>query len=205
VRLLTMGTEVAGWLDMRAASCVLLALALTACSVGPERAPDVSASSQTASQPQTASIQPASAVVDCSAQIDTAALLPDDYSTVLGSVALPTADGASRALQVGHHSAEPAPNYFAKTGLLVQSRTRFSIEVNHPPSTAALIGWGSSERHPVAGISSTGCQGESWIVFAGGILVREPMCVELTVKVDDSQEVVNVGAGAPCDGQQPPP
>ena len=43
------------------------------------------------------------------------------------------------------------------------------------------------------------------IVFAGGTLVREPMCVELTVKVDDSPEVVNVGAGAPCDGPQPPP
>lgn len=185
---------------VRAGSLLLLTLALASCSGDP----DVSPRSQATGRLATAPVQ-AQAVVECVKSIDNSAQLPAHYSTVLGSVALPTAESARRALQVGHRSAEPAPNFFAKTGLLVQPRTNFAIEVNHPQGTAALIGWGSSEEQPVARISSPGCEGDSWIAFAGGVLVREPMCVELTVTVDEAHEVVKVGAGAPCDGQQPPP
>lgn len=197
--------EVVGMPVMRAAVCVLLSMALTACGGGGEATPDTSGSAEAASQSNTTTTQSADALVDCSTSIFNGEQLPEDYATVLDSVALPTADSASRALQVGHHPTESAPSYYAKTGLLIQPGTSFSIEVNHAPDTAALTGWGSTGGQPITGISSSGCEGEAWIVFAGGIVVREPMCVELTVKVNDAQEVISVGAGAPCEGQQAPP
>lgn len=184
---------------VRTGSVLIFTLGLASCSVGH----DVSRSSEATSQSPAAPVQ-RQALVDCVKSIDNGAQLPADYSRVLGSVALPTSKSAKRALQVGHRAAEPAPNFFAKTGLLVQPRTNFAIEVNHPQEAAALIGWGSSNEQPVGRISSSGCEGDAWIAFAGGVLVREPMCVELTVTVDEASEVVKVGAGAPCDGQQPP-
>lgn len=33
----------------------------------------------------------------------------------------------------------------------------------------------------------------------------EPHCVEVTVRTDGAEETAQVGVGAPCEGQQPPP
>lgn len=188
----------------RAAACVIIALALSACSGGQVASPDISVGAGSSSPSHTSSTPPASASINCSTAIGTGEQLPEDYADVLDAVALPTADSAHRALQVGHHPDEHL-SYFAKTGLLIQPGTPFSIEVNHAPDVAALQGWGVTGDDPVTEISTSGCAGEAWMAFAGGIVVHEPMCVELTVEVGDAQEVIHVGAGAPCEGQQAPP
>lgn len=188
----------------RAAACVIMSLALSACSGGPDAAPGISTGAGSSSPSHTSSTPPESASIDCSTAIGTGEQLPEDYADVLDAVALPTADSARRALQVGHHHDEPL-SYFAKTGLLIQPGTPFSIEVNHPADVAALQGWGVTGDEPATEISTSGCAGEAWMAFAGGIVVHEPRCVELSVEAGDAQEVIHVGAGAPCEGQQTPP
>lgn len=128
--------------------------------------------------------------------------VPEDYEILLDVVALPTADTAPRALQAGHRPESDPPNYFAKTGLLVRSGAVFGLEVEHPRDTAA-IGWGSPAGFS-SKISSQGCEDEDWIAFAGGLLVREPMCVRLTLRANEEEQTFYVGAGAACEGQRPP-
>lgn len=137
----------------------------------------------------------------CQDMLSTDEDLPEDYEIILDAVALPTADSAPRALQVGRLPDTDPPSYFAKTGLLVRSGAAFDLEVEHPHT--ATIGWGSPADFS-SQISSQGCQGESWIAFAGGFLVPEPMCVQLTLTVNDQEKALFVGAGAACKGQQPP-
>ncbi len=83
----------------------------------------------------------------------------------------------------------------------MRSGAAFDLEVEH--SQTAGISWGSPADFSSA-ISSQGCQGESWIAFAGGFIVHEPTCVRLTLTADDQQKVFSVGAGAACKGQKPP-
>lgn len=140
-------------------------------------------------------------VLPCSEMIFTGEDLPEDYEVLLDVIALPTAKTAPQALQVGHHQGK-SPNYFAKTGLLVRSGAVFDLEVEHPPEVA-VIGWGSS-MDSASQISSQGCEGDDWIAFAGGFTVREPMCMRLTLTAESQEKSFDVGAGAACEGQQPP-
>lgn len=139
----------------------------------------------------------------CAETIGRASGLPDSYTAIADTVALPTAEGADSALQTSHRDENPVPNYFAKTGLVVRSGVAFTIGVNASPETAQ-IGWGSPANFGSA-ISTDGCSGDGWIVFAGGFLVNEPHCVEVTVTTGGAEETAQVGVGAPCEGQEPPP
>lgn len=140
--------------------------------------------------------------LSCATAIGTEVEIPDDYASILDVVALPTAESAPRALQVGQPE-RPGLNYFAKTGLVIRSGKALTLRVEHPPEDA-LIGWGVGD--PGSALSTEGCDGgDGWIAFAGGLWVREPMCVELTVTADGKEESARVGAGAACGGQQPPP
>lgn len=176
-------------------------LLVAACSGDDEKAPDTAAMEAPISPSATPDVS--AGVLGCDQVIEDTTGVPSGYETVLHTVALPTAQSARQALQVSQHQDQPAPNFFAKTGLLVRAGAAVSIEVNHPPDIA-LIGWGSADEF-VSYVSSTGCGGQGWLAFPGGFLVREPMCVDLTVKVNSEQESIRVGAGAPCEGQQPPP
>jgi hypothetical protein len=151
------------------------------------------------------SAAPASSAIDvpCDEAIDTDADLPDSYTVIADAVALPTAASADRALQTSHREENPAPNYFAKTGLAVRPGVAFTIEVDES-SESALIGWGSPAGFGSA-ITTDGCTGDGWVVFAGGFLVDEPRCVEVDVSTDGGGETAEVGVGAPCEGQQLPP
>lgn len=154
---------------------------------------------------QPAGSQPAGGAVELPcAPIERDVDLPDSYTSILGAVGLPTADSADRALPTSHRENQPAPNYFAKAGLVVRSGVAFAIEVNEPAETAQL-GWGSPADFG-SGIRTDGCDtGDAWLAFAGGFLVDEPRCVEVTVRAHGVEETVQVGVGAPCEGQQPPP
>lgn len=127
--------------------------------------------------------------------------VPQDYEILLDVIALPTSNSVARALHAGRNDGTDPPSYFAKTGLLVRSGAAFTLEVDHPRTVA--IRWGSPTDISST-ISSQGCPGESWIAFAGGFVIQEPTCVRLTLTSGDQQETFSVGAGAACQGQQPP-
>jgi hypothetical protein len=139
----------------------------------------------------------------CAEAIDADATLPDSYANLLGAVGLPTADSDRLALQTSYDSGEPPLNFFAKAGLLVRGGVAFTIEVSEPPSSA-LIGWGSPAEFGST-VSSAGCPGDGWLGFAGGFLVDQPHCVRLVIEALGGEEQVEVGVGAPCEGQSPPP
>lgn len=146
---------------------------------------------------------PSAIELPCDDAIDTDADLPVSFTVVADAVALPTSHSADRALQTSHREDSPAPNYFAKTGLAVGPDVAFTIQVDAPAPTAQL-GWGSPADFAAA-MTTEGCTGDGWTVFAGGFLVDEPRCVEITVRTDGAEETAQIGVGAPCEGQQPPP
>lgn len=184
---------------LRAATLVgLILLVASACTdAGPEDAAGAPTASGSAAPTSFAMELP------CAETIDTDADLPDSYTVVADAVGLPTADSADRALQTSHRDEDPAPSSFAKTGLAVRPGVAFTIEVSEPPETTQ-IGWGSPADFGSA-ITTDGCTGDGWIVFAGGFLVGEPHCVEVTVRTNGAEEKAQVGVGAPCEGQRPPP
>ncbi|GAA4418207.1 hypothetical protein GCM10023169_07530 [Georgenia halophila] len=137
----------------------------------------------------------------CSDVIDQDAEPAGDYQTILGAVALPTAESAPTALQAARREDGPGTGYFAKTGLLIRAGAAVSLELEEPAT--ASVAWGSAEPGP--SITTEGCPGNGWLAFAGGFRVDEPTCVEITVRQGEDQETVRVGAGAACQGQEPPP
>lgn len=68
-------------------------------------------------------------LLPCQNMISTDEAVPEDYEVLLDVIALPTANSAPRALQVGRHDGTDLPSYFAKTGLLVRSGAAFDLEV----------------------------------------------------------------------------
>jgi hypothetical protein len=179
-----------------ATPCVIVILAACA-GAGPEGA--------TGTPTAGGSVAPTPLTIElpCDETIATDADLPDSYTVIADAVALPTSDSADRALQTSHREENPAPNYFAKTGLAVRPDVAFTIEVDAPAQSAQL-GWGSPADFAPA-MATEGCTGDGWAVFAGGFLVYQPRCVEITVRTDGAEETAQIGVGAPCEGQQPPP
>jgi hypothetical protein len=184
---------------LRAAALVVtVVLAASACTEA-----DPGNAAGTATPGGSAPLASSAIELPCDETIATDADLPDSYAAIADAVALPTCGSADRALQTSHREENPAPNHFAKTGLAVRSGVAFTIEVDAPSDTAQL-GWGSSGEFGSA-LATDGCTGDGWQVFAGGFLVDEPRCVEVTVRTDGAEETVQIGVGAPCEGQQPPP
>jgi hypothetical protein len=139
----------------------------------------------------------------CAETIDANAEVPNGYETILDSVGLPTAKTADTALQTSKVESDPPPSYWAKSGLVMRASVATTIEVNGPPDVAQ-IGWGSPADFGST-VTTEGCPGDGWMAFAGGFLVVEPRCIELSVTAAGEQETVAIGVGAPCEGQQPPP
>lgn len=85
---------------------------------------------------------------------------------------------------------------------MAQAGTPFTIETSGPAATAQ-IGWGSPAEFE-SSFTPPGCTGKGWMAFPGGFRVDEPRCLEVTVRARGESETVQVGVGAPCEGQQPP-
>ncbi len=143
------------------------------------------------------------ASLPCEQSIFTDQDVPEDYEILLDAMALPTSDSAPAALQASLRGEDDEPSYFAKTGLLVRADAAFDLTVEHDADVAS-IGWGAPADFSPQ-ISSQGCESEGWIAFAGGFVVREPRCVELTISSGGDTQTFAVGAGAGCQGQAPPP
>ena len=119
------------------------------------------------------------------------------------AVALPTGRSAPVALQTAP-SGEPLRLY-AKTALLVRPGVAFTVAAVGGWETRAGMRWGNMAGGPAAPVFAGGpCDGTGWLVYAGGFFVAEPGCASFEVRVE-AQQRIDVGVGAPCPGQRPPP
>lgn len=128
---------------------------------------------------------------------------------VLGVVALPTSTQIRRALQTASmRSPNPADRLFAKSGLVIRSRTRFELVVPKHLRDQLAIGWGNGgEGHAGSVISVPGCPAaprEKWLDYAGGFWARRTMCAPLIVVAHHRRVRVRIGVGKACPGQLPP-
>lgn len=135
--------------------------------------------------------------LSCEMSIDESETLSADYRSVLGAVALPTADIRTEVLEPVWWGDQAPLSYFAKFGLWTHPGSEFTLRVQHSPEIA-LMGWGAGEHASYSTLRSSGCDGSGWRVYAGGLWVAEPMCVELQVETPESSEVVSVEVGADC-------
>ncbi len=143
-------------------------------------------------------------VLPCDQSIGTSPAPPAGFEVVLDAVALPTAAVSDTALQTSI-SGEPdaGGRLFAKTGLVVHAGTSFEIVVPEDARPGLSIGWGSP---PVRTIDLAGdCPGDGWLAYAGGYWVDAVGCRALVVKTAGQEATVQIGIGAPCAGQSPPP
>lgn len=90
---------------------------------------------------------------------------------------------------------------FSKFGLPVRRSRQVTLEVVSPPGEA-LLSYGGSELAPVDALTFGPCgsDGGEWVVWAGGIWVKEPGCVELVAKSDNEDISAWLAVGASCDG-----
>jgi len=142
-------------------------------------------------------------VVECRDIIDTVAEFVPDY-TAHGSdggfVALPTRTlqlGRSGSADWGHEDYR-----FAKFGLLVRRSRQALLEIVSAPDDA-FFNYGSGAFGPADTLTAGPCDSDrgDWVVWAGGIWVNEPGCVEVVVSSDDEEIPVRLAVGAPCDGR----
>ena len=142
------------------------------------------------------------------------------YGSGSGFVALP-----SGTLQLGRSGPGDSgyEDYrFAKFGLLVRRAHQASLKIVSAPDEA-FLDYGHSEFGSVAALTVGPCdthgplceadsggnapgwpcgadRGE-WLVWAGGIWVKEPRCVEVLVSSEDEEIRVQLAVGASCDGE----
>ena len=136
-----------------------------------------------------------------------------------GFVALPAGE-----MQLGRRGPDGSgyEDYrFSKFGLNVRSFRQVSLEIVGAPGEA-MLDYGGSDSAPVAALTAGPCDidgdgcviepgehvrvgpcgsdGGEWVVWAGGIWVAEPGCVELVARSDDEEIPVWLAVGASCDG-----
>ena len=149
-----------------------------------------------------------SVAVECSSVDDWVEEPSPAYALILGVVAVPGAESTSQAMQTAN--ADGGLWESTKSGLIVPNGGKpFILSVPQDVQDRLYIwDWGTGGfkyEIRVPGCERSEDYVDDWVVFAGGLTVREPECVPLVVS-DGSEEVrVMVGVGAPCPGQEPPP
>ena len=144
--------------------------------------------------------QPATIEVPCSIAIDAVNDIGPSYrahGSGGGFVALPA--GRLQLGRTGSAGSEFEGFRFSKFGLLVRRDRLVSLELVSPADEAVL-----EYVHPdtPARVLSVGpCHSErgDWVVFAGGVWVTEPGCVEVMAASADESVRVRLPVGARCD------
>lgn len=179
---------------------VLGALLAVGCSRAPSLRDTVEPGITTSANPSTAGGSPDrdGQALRCGDAIATADGPSPGHTVVLDRVALPT-DLVLQANASGE--ADPAAKLFAKDGLLIRPGASFELSIPENARSHASIGWGSPSRRTsrlvIAGCGAS-ARDRTWLVYAGGYWVAEPVCLPLTVKAGQATEQVFVGVGAPC-------
>jgi hypothetical protein len=92
--------------------------------------------------------------------------------------------------------------FFAKFGLIVRSGAEVRItSTDLSPVSAQLEYTILESAQPVDVLEVQGCgpHNSDWLVFAGGIWISSPACVELTVEADGRKSDARLAVGAPCE------
>jgi hypothetical protein len=163
-----------------------------------------------------ASVTPADATrptalasLNCRDPIGSAATPPPSVHTIGEAVALQTSTSTRRALQTARFADAPGFRYFTKTPVYVRTNGKSAtISVPRRQQGRIAMSWGNTDSDGVATQSFTvgPCSATTnWIVFPGGYHITRPGCFRLVVRVAGNDERVEVGLGAPCPGQRPPP
>ena len=89
---------------------------------------------------------------------------------------------------------------FSKFGLLVRRLRQVTLEIVSAPDEAVLDYGGGGDFEPVRALTVDPCdtEGGEWVVWAGGIWVNEPGCVEVLATSDDEEVSVWLAVGASC-------
>lgn len=149
---------------------------------------------------------PVSVKVPCSHAIDAVDDVGPSYATHGsdgGFVALPSggrlSSGELQLGRMGSTGSELEGYRFAKFGLLARQGRAVSLEVVRSPGVAVLD-YGLDP--PVRSVRVGPCRSHDaqWVVFAGGMWVTQPGCVELLAASANESVHVPLPAGAPCNG-----
>lgn len=146
--------------------------------------------------------------VECESVDDWIDELSADYTLVLGVVAIPGAEDAPRAMQTANREGQLWES--TKSGLIIPNGGgSFTLSVPLEVRDRLFIwDWGTGGfkyEIRVPGCARTEDYVDEWLIFAGGLTIREPGCVPIAVSNDSEEQRVMVGVGAPCPGQEPPP
>ena len=153
----------------------------------------------------------AAGVLPCEDAVGSSPAPPSGYSTVFDRVALPTGK-ALQAFPSGE--SDPAAKLFAKDGLLIRRNVTFDVIVPGEWTGRLTIGWGSPAKR-TNHLRVPGCRptetinplrdSDPWVAYAGGYWVSQPACIQLIVRTVQGDQTVQIGVGAACPGQSPPP
>lgn len=188
---------------MVVASAFAVAVAVAACGGGRHRQSETSSDTAT-----TTSHGSSVRVLPCQEFIGTGPPVSGMH-VVLGVVALPASPWTRRALQTAPSGLrDSGARLFAKEGLVIRVGARFRLIVQRRLRDRFSIGWGNAgEGHRGSTIAVEACsgpRGATWLAYAGGYFVRDPMCASLIVAANGQRQRVQIGIGKACDGQRPP-
>ena len=145
--------------------------------------------------------EPATVEVPCLIAIDEVNDIGPSYfahGSDGGFIALP-----SRALQLGRMGtagSEFEGFQFAKFGLLVRRDRLVSLEVVNSRGEAVLEYVHPDTPARVVRVGPCRAEHGEWVVFAGGVWVTEPACVELVAASGEERLRVRLAVASACDG-----
>ncbi len=140
------------------------------------------------------------ATLDCSSYIDVVSDLPDGFRVVQEVSAINSTIVHQQGRQ-GTDAALESPLRFSKIALLVRPNQRFQVSVGEDSPGSTRVGWSSATSNsPVQRISVGPCPDDSdlWLVFAGGVWVTEPSCVELVFRSSNATTSVLLSIAEQC-------
>lgn len=174
-------------------------------SSAPSGGPRSNTARPTENAPRTAPPVSNREILDCRSSIDRRANVVEDYEVILGVVALPTSAASRNALQTTDNGgADPQTRLSTKNGLLVRGGALFELIVPQESRNDFSLSWPTTKptwRLEVECPSTPG----GWLAFAGGFRARHVGCYPLIVRTKHREQRVQLGIGAPCPGQDPPP
>ena len=141
----------------------------------------------------------------CESAIGLAAEPPPGFETYRGVVSLPS--GVQQLGRFGPDNDPSSLRQFSKIPLMLRAGTEVDLIVGAESQSNALISLGErTSSAPASHLTSEPCsqeRSEEWRVFAGGVWVLKPGCIELAIETDD--EVFIAPATSPCDPSWPQP
>ncbi len=144
------------------------------------------------------------ATLDCSSHIDVVSDVPEGFRVVQEVSAINSTIVHQQGRQ-GTDAAPESPLRFSKIALLVRPNQIFQVSVGEGSPEPTRIGWSlATSSSPVQRVSVGPCAGDSdlWLVFAGGVWVTKPSCVELVFQSSNGNTSVLLSIAKQCGSQQ---